>query len=227
MPQSSPAAATCCPDGPLRSGPARPLHARQPHRHGAADALARRRRGRAGRAAGHLLRPARLGRPHRLRSDQHQRAGQGLHPHARHLVARAGRRLEADDQGGARQGRPHLPAALARRARLASRPAAGRRAARGAERRARRRTAGLHLRRLQAARHAARAGDRRDPRHRRRLRARARSAPRMPASTASRSTPPTATCCSSSCPTRPTSAPTSTAARSRTARASSSRWSRR
>ena len=100
----------------------------------------------------------------------------------------AGRRLEAHDQGGARQGRPHLPAALACRPRLASRPAAGRRAPRGAERRARRKPAGLHLRRLQAARHAARARDRRDPRHRRRLRARAPSAPRTPASTASRST---------------------------------------
>lgn len=46
------------------------------------------------------------------------------------------------------------------------------------------------------------------------------NAPRMLASTVSRSTPPTATCCCSSCPTRPTSAPTGTAAPSRTARAS-------
>ena len=53
------------------------------------------------------------------------------------------------------------------------------------------------------------------------------NAPRMPASTASRSTPPTATCCSSSSPTRPTSAPTGTAAPSRTARASWSRSSTR
>ncbi len=98
MPQSSPARSRARrPDRPLRSRPARPLYARQPHRHGAADPLARRRRRRSRRAAGHLLRPARLGRPHRHGSDQHQRAGQGLHPHPRHLVARAGRRLEADD----------------------------------------------------------------------------------------------------------------------------------
>ena len=172
MPHSNPAAATAAETDLFDPGPARPLYARQPHRHGAADPLARRRRGRPGRAAGHLLRPARLGRPHRLRGDQHQRAGQGLYPHARHLVDRAGRRLEADDLGRARQGRPHLPAALARGARLAPRPAAGRRASRCAQRRARRGPAGLHLRRLQAAGHAARAGDRRDSRHRRRLRAR-------------------------------------------------------
>ena len=47
--------------------------------------------------------------------------------------------------------------------------------------------------------------------------ARAPRTPRRPASTASRSTAPTATCSTSSCRTAPTSAPTATAARSRTA----------
>ena len=65
-------------------------------------------------AAGDLLFPARLRRPHRDRGDQHLGAGQGLHPHARHLDEGAGRGLDAHHQGRARQGRTHLPAALAR-----------------------------------------------------------------------------------------------------------------
>ena len=73
----------------------------------------------------------------------------------------------------------------------------------------------------------ARSRPRRSPASSPTTRTRAQNAPRMPASTASRSTPPTATCWSSSSPTRPTSAPTATAAPSRTARASWSRSSMR
>ena len=71
---------------------------------------------------------------------------------------------------------------------------------------------------------AARAGDSTKSRHRRGVPSRARRTPRRPASTASRSTAPTATCSTSSCRTAPTSAPTPTAARSRTAPACIWRW---
>ena len=64
---------------------------------------------------------------------------------------------------------------------------------------------------------AARARAERDPGHRRRLPQGAPPTPSRPASTASRSTAPTAICSTSSPATAPTSAPTPMAARSRTA----------
>ena len=71
---------------------------------------------------------------------------------------------------------------------------------------------------------AARAHHGRDPRRGRRLRRRRGPRAARPASTASRSTPRTATCCTSSSRRSATRAPTRTAARSRTACASRSRW---
>ena len=82
--------------------------------------------------AADLLCSARLGRPADLRGDAGFAAGPGLPGHARHLQPGADRRLAQGDRCRPCQGRADLPAAVARRARLARRPAGERRRAGGA-----------------------------------------------------------------------------------------------
>ncbi len=115
------------------------------------------------------------------------------------------------------RGRQDRAAALARRAHLAPFAAARRRAAGralgGRAGQAEDVHRGRHLRR---DRHAARARLGRAARRSSTITAARRATRWPPVSTGSRSTPRTATCCTSSSATRPTSAPTRTAARPRT-----------
>ena len=118
--------------------------------------------------------------------------------------------------------RPDLHAALARRTYLASAPAARRHAA---SRAFRDQTGGRSVHRERerrgcagAVRDPARPADRRDALHRAPVRARREERNGSRVSMASRSTPPTAICSTSSSTRAPTSAPTRTAARSRIGR---------
>ena len=173
---------------PFRSGPAATA---EPHRDGADDAQPRRARQCADRAQRDLLRPARQRRPDRRRGDAGVAAGARLSGHARHPQRRAGRRLEARHRGGARGGRPDIPAALACRADFTPLAAARRRAARRAVG-DRARGASVDARRHEALRHAARAGDgARSPASSRNT-GKARRTRSRPASTGSRCTAPTA-----------------------------------
>ena len=100
------------------------------------------------------------------------RARQGLHPHARHLDERAGRRLEAHHQGRARSRAGASSCSCGTWG--ASRTPTCSRAACSPWRRARcapRTSRPTPTRASRPGPDAARAGDRRDPRHRRRLRA--------------------------------------------------------
>ena len=124
---------------------------------------------------------------------------------------------KAITDGRARGGRAHPAAALACRAHLPS-DLPRRRAAGGAERHRRNRPCQPGPAAERRTRRRARSRPSEIPASSRRS-AGAPRMPRPPASTASRSTAPTATCSTSSCRTAPTSAPTPTAARSRTARA--------
>ena len=132
----------------------------------------------------------------------------------------AGWRLR--DRGGARRRRADFLAALACRAHLASVIAARRRAAGGAVG-DRAGGAGLDARRHEAIRRPARARNRAKFPASSSSSGAARRMRKRPALTASRCTPRTATCSISFCATRPTGAPTVTAAARKTAPASSSR----
>ena len=140
--------------------------------------------------------------------------GVGYPGHARHLVAGAGRGLEARHPGGPQRGRPDPAPALARgadvgpaitwmapcRSRRAPSPPAAIRACCGRRGRSSRPGRWRRARSRASSRNIAAA-----PR-----------TPGSPASTASRSTGPTATCSTSSSRTARIIGPTSTAARSRT-----------
>ena len=189
----------------------------QPHLHGAADAQPGERAGaRAERADARLLRPARLRRAHHLRGDlggaawasairtrrasgptSRSRAGgtvtEGVHAAGGRIVLQlwhVGRISDPVYHDGAL---PVAPSAIAPKGHVSL------------------------MRPQRPLRRAARARDRARFRASSRPIAAAPRTPRRPASTASRSTAPTATCSTSSCRTARTSAPTLTAARSRTA----------
>ena len=210
----------------------RALRPPSPDRHGAADPLALAPAGqRADRAQRLLLRAARLGRSHHQRGDPGLDAGTGLRLDAGHSQPRTGRGLAAGHRCGAQGRRFDLPAALARRPHLPSVPATRRHAAgRALGHQAQR--AGVHRERkgrggAGAVRHAAGACR---SRRCRTSSGNTRAAQRTHwprASTASRFTPPTATCPTSSSSPAPTSAPTHTAVRSRTGRGCCWKSSRR
>ena len=184
----------------LSPGPARTVHAAQPHGDGADDAQPR--------GAGNV--PSDLAVTYYAQrasaglivteGTQVSPQGVGYHRHAGHPRRGAGRGVAPGDRRRPRARRADLRPALARGADLAPAASAGRSAAGGALRH-RRRGADLHDGGAEAVRHPAGPGDRRDPRRRGAVRRRRPAGARAPASTASRSTAPTAIWSTSSCAT--------------------------
>ncbi|VFT38695.1 Uncharacterised protein [Pseudomonas aeruginosa] len=99
----------------------------QSHRHAADDPFPRRQWRSRHRADGRVLQPARRRRPDRFRRHPDQPAGPGLRLDAGHPQRRAGRRLAPGHRRGARRRRAHLRPALARRQGLAHLAATGQR----------------------------------------------------------------------------------------------------
>ena len=194
---------------------ARPDHAAEPPGDGAAHAQPR---GAAWHGAepagGRLLRPARVRRTSRHRGEPGIAAGPGLPGHARHLFEGAGRGLAQGHRPRARARRTHLHPDLACRPHLAHLAAGGWRQAGRAERDPRQ-GQDLRQRHLHRYLRAARARALREFPASSTTSSAARRMRSRPASTASRSTAPTAICWTSSPKTAPTSVPMLTAAESR------------